>query len=375
MSSADNAAILKEIGNDLVTSTVSVAVETIPITVYSMLVIKTGIILLGTHRGRLAKKIPIVTLAVVAIMYLICLTLWIIDLVLIVAEIRITLVKDPEVDLDVKYHRALDFMTHRIAAEDLLYSYLTFLGDGVIVWRVYAFWASDNWKLVMILPVVLLLTSVASSMMLTYCVTRLGGEIVLGAYHNPAFCRKIQTLSYSTPAATTAVATTLIGIKAWSFLRLSKEDGVVDARLSKKSKAESIVVLLLESGLAYFLFFLAQAIQIAPSVKNSINAQANLRFATRVFSYQTSLIVGMYPTIIICLVHAQRSTMDTTVYSTNPSDSKVFGRRVPISPSSFRAAPVGSSTSARGDLESQEEVDLHEFHGEENQGVILIQKQ
>ncbi|EEB96832.1 hypothetical protein MPER_03961, partial [Moniliophthora perniciosa FA553] len=296
-----------------------------------------------SRRGRLAKKVPIVTLAVVAIMYLICLTLWIIDLVLIVAEIRITLVKDPEVDLDVKYNRALDFMTHRIAAEDLLYSYLehytkTFLGDGVIVWRVYAFWASGNWKNAHRRVVFI----IVSSMMLTYCVTRLGGEIVLGAYHNPAFCRKIQTLSYSTPAATTAVATILIGFKAWSFLRLSKEDGVVDARLSRKSKAESIVVLLLESGLAYFLFFLAQAIQIAPSVKNSINAQANLRFATRVFSYQTSLIVGMYPTIIICLVHAQRSTMDTTVYSTNSSDSKVFGRRVPISLDSFRAAPVGS---------------------------------
>jgi hypothetical protein len=110
----------------------------------------------------------------------------------------------------------------------------TFLGDCVIIWRVYAFWAPGNWKLAMILPILLLLTSLgrfmyinpwdfaevslilatASSMMLTYCVARLGGQILLGAYRDPAFCRNIQVISYAAPAATTAVATILIGIKA-----------------------------------------------------------------------------------------------------------------------------------------------------------------
>lgn len=52
-------------------------------------------------------------------------------------------------------------------------------------------------------------------MMLTYCAARLGSDIVLGTYQDPAFCRNIQTASYSTALATTGVATALIGYKTW----------------------------------------------------------------------------------------------------------------------------------------------------------------
>ena len=52
-------------------------------------------------------------------------------------------------------------------------------------------------------------------MMLTYCAARLGADIELGAYQHPAFCRNIQTASYSTTLATTVVATVLIAFKAW----------------------------------------------------------------------------------------------------------------------------------------------------------------
>ncbi|ESK88283.1 hypothetical protein Moror_14862 [Moniliophthora roreri MCA 2997] len=375
MSSAPSIATLGEIGNDLVTSVICTAIETVLITVYTMLVIKAGSILLRIRKGNSEKRVPIVTLAVVAMMYLICLILWITDLVDIVAEIRITLVKDPDVDLDVKYGRAVDFITHRLAAEDLLYGYLTCLGDGVIIWRVYAFWASSyNWKVIIALPVALLLASIACSMMLTYCVARLGGEIVLGSFRDPEFCRNIQTVSYAIPATTTAIATLLIVVKVWSLIRLSRENRIFDAHMSRKSRIESIVILLIESGLAYFLFFLSQAIQNAPAVKAAINAKPNLRFATNVFIYQTSCIVGMYPTIIICLVHAQRSAMDTTLYSTNGRDTKNAGRRgVPISLGSFRAVAPDLSTSAR-DLESRADVDVQGLHAGPDQEVMVVQK-
>ncbi|EEB96450.1 hypothetical protein MPER_04416, partial [Moniliophthora perniciosa FA553] len=84
----------------------------------------------------------------------------------------------------------------------------------------------------------------------------------------------VQTVSYAAPAATTAVATFLIGIKVWDYLRTSKVRAVEDK--------------------------LAQVILTIPAVKDAINLRPNLRFATTVYSYQTSSIVGMYPTIIIC---------------------------------------------------------------------------
>ncbi|KAI3615745.1 hypothetical protein WG66_010446 [Moniliophthora roreri] len=48
MSLTADATILRNIGNDVVKSTVAIAVKTVLITVYSVLVIKAGAILLGT---------------------------------------------------------------------------------------------------------------------------------------------------------------------------------------------------------------------------------------------------------------------------------------------------------------------------------------
>ncbi|KAI3621335.1 hypothetical protein WG66_014561 [Moniliophthora roreri] len=345
----DSTAILRNIGNDLVKSTVAIAVKGVLITVYSVLVLKAGTILLGNRKRQSARKVPIVTMTVVAIMYLLCLTLSIIDLVLLVAETRITLVKDPEDDLNVKYERARGFMAPR-----------TVLGDGVIVWRVYAFWALSNWRIAaMIAPIALLLTSFALSIILTHCVVNLNGSIVLGSFNDPPFCRDVQIVSYATPAATTAIATFLIGIKVWNYLRISRAHGVDDLRLSTRSRAESIIVLLLESGLAYFVFFLAQVILATPAVKDAINLHPGLQFAQTVFSYQSSSIVGMYPTIIICLVHAQRSAIDTMVYSADGSGSSDDGREVTsIAFSSFQT----DLNTAREDVESRpKQVDSYVF--------------
>lgn len=52
--------------------------------------------------------------------------------------------------------------------------------------------------------------------MMSYCVANISSETVqLGIFQEPALCRNIQTTTYCMAIATTAVATTLIGIKAW----------------------------------------------------------------------------------------------------------------------------------------------------------------
>ncbi|KAF9264600.1 hypothetical protein L218DRAFT_925955 [Marasmius fiardii PR-910] len=360
--SAPTITILKSIGNDLVNLIVCLSVQTVMITVYSMLVMKTTYILLRLRARTQGKMGPLVMLAVVLLMYLTTVTCWVIGLVNMVAEVRITLVKDSDVDLDAKYNEAREFSARRLEAIDLLYGYLTCLGDGVIVWRVYAFWATSHLRhVIMIVPIALVLAGIACSMMLTYCIGHLGpGEIVLGAVLHPPFCRDIQTVSYAIPAATTAAATFLIIIKVWSLVKFSKENKIYDSRMSRKSRLENIVILLVESGIAYFLFFLAQVIQIAPDVRDAINRRPNLAFATNVFIYQTSSIVGMYPTVIICLVHANRSAMDTTLCTTTGGrdSSKAIGgsgRRAPISLGSFRAVvqDLSTSTTTGADLESR----------------------
>ncbi|KAI3621254.1 hypothetical protein WG66_014562 [Moniliophthora roreri] len=190
--------------------------------------------------------------------------------------------------------------------------------------------------------------------MLTYCVV-VGGKIILGSFRDPAVCRNIQAVSYAAPAATTAVATFLIGIKAWEYLRISRAYGVNGARLSTRSRVEGVIVLLLESGLAYFLFFLVQAILTIPAVKDAINRHPGSQLAVTVFLYQTSSIVGMYPTIVICLVHTKRSTMDTLYRSDHVQGV------ASISLNSFRTERPGWDTSGE-DIESEpERVGSHVF--------------
>ncbi|KAF9255715.1 hypothetical protein L218DRAFT_1081709 [Marasmius fiardii PR-910] len=353
---------LQQLGNDLVTSIVCIIVESVLFTFYTVLVIKTTSIWINVRKESSSRRIgPLITLAVVLLMYILCCTLWIIDLVNTVAEVRITMVKDPDVALDVKYAQAGDFTARRLAAIDAIYAYLTCLGDGVIIWRLHAFWASSSPNIrymVLLLPLILLLGSIACSLMLTYCVGRLGGDIVLGSFAHPEFCRNIQAASYALPAATTAVTTLFIAAKFWTFINFSGSNGIFSSRLSRKSRSWTVLVVLIETGVAYFLFFLAQAIGIAPSINDAIFARPDLAFAMLVFSYQTSVIVGMYPTIIICLVHAKRSAMDAVVISTTvtaPQSRTLGSERVPISLSNLRGTDGTRSTSTGDDLESQPE--------------------
>ncbi|KAF9254891.1 hypothetical protein L218DRAFT_1009171 [Marasmius fiardii PR-910] len=343
---------LQRIGNDLVTNVVCTTVHTILIGIYSVLVVKTASILLRIRKHNPGMRSPLITLAAVLFMYVIALTTWTINLVNIVGELRITLVKDPDVDLDTKYGWQSNFGIHRIAVIGPLYGYMTCIGDAVIIWRAYVFWASSNVRYIaMALPIAALVGSLVCATMLSYCVGRLGGELVLGTFEHPVFCRKIQTASYVFPAATTAMATFLIVIKVWSLLDFSRAKGASNTRLSKRSRLEDVVILLIESGIAYFLFFLAQAILIAPPIKSALDASPSLTFAGNVFSEQTSSIVGMYPTIIICLVHTNRSALDTSLLSTavehEPKDHK---RAL----DSFQAAAPHRSdgSSGKDDLES-----------------------
>ena len=63
-------------------------------------------------------------MVLVGTMYLMSLTLWITDLVNLVAETRITLLDNPQLGLDVKLGLASQFVSRRLAVEDVLYAYL-----------------------------------------------------------------------------------------------------------------------------------------------------------------------------------------------------------------------------------------------------------
>ncbi|KAI0324669.1 hypothetical protein GY45DRAFT_1375361 [Cubamyces sp. BRFM 1775] len=308
MSSSDSdAAIWKDIGTNLLNSFVAVTVETFFIAVYSILVLETARLLLRRTRTR----VSVYTCIVVLIMFGLALALWIIDIHNLVTIIQMTLLSTSTAPLSDVYSRAVRKTLRLASVEDVVYSYMTILGDTIIIWRVYAFWSRGKEKLVLIVPIAFLFGSISTSMMLSYCAARLGADITLGTYQHPAFCRNIQTASYLTTLTTTGVATILIGYKAWAYRKLHLGAFGTTSRHTQ-TRTQKIMLLLLESGVIYMCVFAVQVIMSVPSVNNGIEKQPALALALTIYQYCLSLIVGIYPTIIVVLVNSKHSLLSNS---------------------------------------------------------------
>ncbi|KAE9401127.1 hypothetical protein BT96DRAFT_856720 [Gymnopus androsaceus JB14] len=320
MASAETLSILNVIGHDIVRSFVSASAETFLIAIYSVLVLKASRILLRKER----TKVKMLTLAAVVTMYILALILWIIDLVNFVAEARITLIDNSNDDFDTKYSIATSFIFRRAAIQAMLYSYMSIIGDAVIVWRVYAFWSTERERVVLLIPGALLLASIITSIMLTVCVAHLGSEIEIGTFQKPAFCRNIQTATYCIAVATTLAATILIGIKSWRYRYTTKS---LLSWQGGTTKVERVMILLIESGMLYCLFFLVQLLMSISSLNKRIDAKAGSTFALTMFVYMTSEIVGIYPTLIIILVHSNKTMINPTTISSNMASTRIVNLR------------------------------------------------
>ncbi|KAI0713421.1 hypothetical protein C8Q76DRAFT_731352 [Earliella scabrosa] len=331
MSSSDDAAIWRRVGHDLIQFFVAVTVETFFIGIYTVLVFKTGTLLLyvplasfrspASHhcspsRGKRGTMVSILTCASVFVMYAIALVLWIIDIHNVVVEIRMMLIRaSTSTDsLGDVYSTTVFKVLSLTSLENVLYAYMSNIGDGIIVWRVYAFWSIGREKLVLLIPIACLLGSIASSMVITYCAARLGADSVLGTYQHPVFCRNIQTTSYAMALATSAAATLLIAYKTWEYRNIHHE---AFGNTLPQTRTQKIMMFLIESGILYVLFFLVQVIMSLESVNESINRSLALTLAFTVYQFITSLIVGMYPTVVLLLINSKHSMLDSISAATH----------------------------------------------------------
>ncbi|KAI0681973.1 hypothetical protein BC835DRAFT_1300986, partial [Cytidiella melzeri] len=239
--------------------------------------------------------------AIVLVMYAMDLVLWIIDVRNIVVELDLTLIRGGSMSLDDRYASSSSEVLRLSIVEDVLYSYMVVLGDFIIVSRVFAFWWDGLRERLMIAVPFL-------SILVTFCGAQSGAEISLGAFTHPAFCSNIQTTSYWTQLATAVVATGLIGIKGWRHRKLIRD--YLGAE-SYQSPVMKIMVVLVDTGLIYVLYFLLEVIFNFNSVVDAISAHPGLAFALEIYSFTTSSIVGIYPTIVVILVHTQGSLLNS----------------------------------------------------------------
>ncbi|KAK7044676.1 hypothetical protein R3P38DRAFT_173962 [Favolaschia claudopus] len=307
---------LRSIGLDLIRSYVATTNETILLTIYGALVLKATSVLLRKEM----RISSLITLLAILLMFAICLVLWALDLADFIAEVKLSFISNPELPIKGRLANARSFIFPNIAAIDALYSYLSLMGDGIIIWRVWNL-KSYYRPWVILIPIALLFGSLIATLMLTYCVGRLGDSIVFGTFEKPAFCRNVQTATYAMALATTATATILIGFTTWNFRNaikplLSGHPVIVgEPRRRRRSPVENILLLLIESGILYFLFFAIQVVGVIPRVHNWVSTKPGVSFAFTMFSYVSSIIVGIYPTAVVVLAHLQTSVLDDAANS------------------------------------------------------------
>ncbi|KAI0766691.1 hypothetical protein BD413DRAFT_150275 [Trametes elegans] len=276
------------------------------IAIYAMLVIRATLFFM--RREPRPTRVSIIACAGVQIMFILALVLWIIDIYNLVSEIKKTLLRlNPSRPLADSYSTAHSEILRLAAVEDALYAYMTNLGDTFVIWRVYALWSTSRaWRTVLALPLVLLLCSFAMSITLTYCTVRQSGHIVLNTFRHPAFCRDIQTASYAVTLATTGVATILVAYKAWEYQRIYRK---AFGKHSRHTRVQWVMMMLVESGILYMLFFLVQVVKSLDPVVKGIDEHSAVAFGLTVYDFSTSVIVGMYPTIIFVFVHSNHSVL------------------------------------------------------------------
>ncbi|KAI9060793.1 hypothetical protein FKP32DRAFT_1016645 [Trametes sanguinea] len=387
MSASADAPVWNSIGHDIIQFFVAVIVETFVIAVYSILVFKTTRInLTRAHH----TKVSVFTCTVIIIMFCLALSLWMIDIHNVILEVQMTLLSNSAAPMSDIYASAIRQVLRLAAVEDVLYAYMTILGDILIIWRVYAFWSRGRGRVVLIVPLAFLLGSISTALTLSYCAARLGADIKLGTYQHPQVCRNIQTASYSMTLATTAVATALIAYKFWDYQR---EDDELFRRMTRSSWRQKLMLVLIESGMVYMLFFLVQVIVSLATVNASINKSAALVFASTVYSFNTSLLVartfpspcpyyvvrtltyhfatqGIYPTAVVLLVHSRYMKQGS-----GPVDS-TKGLKTSRTRTQTQASLIGNAAAhvkpARMKPGQSTEVDLYEMASMSDNGLTGV---
>jgi len=194
--------------------------------------------------------------------------------------------------------------------ESVIYAFMSNLGDIIIIWRTYAFWQGPGERWIMLLPTAFLLGSVITSCLLSFCAANAGQGFENGNFVHPPFCKNVQFASYVTSLATTTVATAMICYKTWLYRRSVRK--YLDSTTSR-TRVEKVMIILVESGILYLLFFLESVVGDTGDIHELEESTLPLQFASIVWTYMTSHILGIYPTVIVILVASQKSYIETSI--------------------------------------------------------------
>ncbi|KAF9041161.1 hypothetical protein BDP27DRAFT_1455281 [Rhodocollybia butyracea] len=187
-----------------------------------------------------------------------------------------------------------------VFASDILFGFEFLIGDAVVLWRTWAVWSTHS---IVILPTVLWISSFGC--LLAWVITRVTQSIEPLGWANFNFGNDdpefLLLTNYILSLAVNGVSTILIAYKAWEHRSLIKNSFTVS---SVSTRAGKTLALLLESGMIYFVLFSIQLFNFVPNPNVSATAAS-------IIASLGDQLLGLYPTLIIILVHRKQTIWDS----------------------------------------------------------------
>ncbi|KAF9263173.1 hypothetical protein L218DRAFT_987793 [Marasmius fiardii PR-910] len=200
------------------------------------------------------------------------------------------------------------------------------VGDSVVIWRAWVLCQNNRLHKLVYIPIVMLLASFVFTVIALNCLASNGYGDQSPIPQGSKTCRWSQPIAWGISLLTNAVSTTLIAIRAWQHRQFLRRNFG-----GRKTRSEKILLILVESGFIYCLFWLTQ-------LNLFFDRDRGRNFVTFLSVFLNAVgdqISGVYPTCIIILVNMQRSMseFDSTVQMStlpSPSNSDPSSRRRPV---------------------------------------------
>ncbi|KAJ3789228.1 hypothetical protein GGU10DRAFT_343957 [Lentinula aff. detonsa] len=241
------------------------------------------------------RQARVITLLSLLLMFAMSTTLWALDITDFLKGLyKILVLTD-----GTTAQRNADYMFElnpRVITQTTLFSIEYLIGDSVVVWRACALWGYK--KTVVLLPILLLASATVLVFFFVGCLGVHDWAYIVG---EPQICYNSYIGTFSLSIAINLLATSLIATKAWMHRRLLQS-----ASVERSTRVLKVLILLVESGFVYLLIWATKSM----SVFVDLNSTPSGQFAVTMLNSVGNQIVGLYPTLLMVLVHMQRTTIN-----------------------------------------------------------------
>uniref|UniRef100_A0A0W0EYC2 Uncharacterized protein n=1 Tax=Moniliophthora roreri TaxID=221103 RepID=A0A0W0EYC2_MONRR len=226
--------------------------------------------------------------------------LWTMYVISLLDQFRGFFLKYPDLSLADRVARINIEKTKLWFPEETLFLFNMIVGDGVVIWRAW------GWQLLVNPDSIFLDRSNDQAPAFVVITLDCLGNDGFGGQSTESSGSKVcqwgEPIAWGISLLTNITSTSIIAVRAWGHHRFLRK---VLGSKRRKSQTEKILLILVESGFIYCLFWLSQIILFFPVVFGTL--------AQRLYSILSGMgdqISGLYPTLIIILVNMQRSMSD-----------------------------------------------------------------